>query len=55
MDQKPADQWGEAGKLMQSTEARRSRSPPPRRRCVVAKVTIIVALLPTLPGVYIPT
>ena len=33
----PEDPWGEAGRIAQSAE-RRSRSPP-RRRCVVAKVT----------------
>ena len=33
----PDDPWGEAGRIAQSAE-RRSRSPP-RRRCVVAKVT----------------
>lgn len=33
----PDDPWGEAGRIAQSVE-RRSHSPP-RRRCVVAKVT----------------
>ena len=41
--QQPADEWGEAGKLMRSGEPRKSRSPPLRRRCVIAKVTLIVA------------
>lgn len=37
--QQPVGEWGEAGRLTQSSEARKSRSPPPRRRCVMTKVT----------------